>query len=252
VLFGLTVVTLVIGKIASERSQATLFLLHTSDRERRLQGFVEDIALARQRLDKGIADQNVQEARRTSKDMATILEVASNYIYFHAYHSKLGDYGNAPALYRLLMELRNNVRPIFAAMSSYVPDLPLYGRLERLPGRMEGTFKTILNMQSAPQLDWTNTALVRVKIKSAPPPHLSKGQSKLFGGFTQELAIGRRDLAHHLTIDKLMKVLTACPPGSVTAWPKGIHKQVALESGISNSMAAKCITQLLQHGRPPK
>jgi hypothetical protein len=75
VLFGLTVVTLVIGKIASERSQATLFLLHTSDRERRLQGFVEDIALARQRLDKGIADQNVQEARRASKDMATIFEL---------------------------------------------------------------------------------------------------------------------------------------------------------------------------------
>lgn len=252
VLSGLVMVALFIGKIASERIQATIFLLHTSDRERRLQSFAEEIALARKQLEEGVAEEDRSKTMSAESDIRHLMESASNYIYFHAYHSNLGSYGNASALYRFLDELRSLVQPIISALTSPVTNLIQFDRLTRLLSRMESTFRMVLVMQSAPKLDLTRTLLVQLGWKEKPPFHLSKGQAKLYYGFTEALNIGRKQLAQQLTVDKVSRVLAACASGPVSAWPKGDHKRVAEELGISNKMATRCITDLIARRRLPK
>ncbi|MFO3660204.1 potassium channel family protein, partial [Pseudomonas amygdali] len=43
VMCGLIIMTLTIGKVASERQQSLLLLLHTSDCQRRITGFIDDL-----------------------------------------------------------------------------------------------------------------------------------------------------------------------------------------------------------------
>ncbi|MFN7609478.1 MAG: potassium channel family protein, partial [bacterium] len=82
VLYGLGAVALFIGKLASERAQAMVLLLHTSDRDRRLRGFEREIIDANQSIQDAVAASNKQLLISTLRGLTGLLEGVSNYIAF--------------------------------------------------------------------------------------------------------------------------------------------------------------------------
>jgi hypothetical protein len=251
VLFGLVAVAFFIGKLASERSQATLFLLHTSDRDRRLRGFAAAIAGEREKLTSNLSNSQIEEIRRQVQDLTGILEGISNYVAFHGHHSSLGDYGNAPALYRMLLELRMLSRPILDAMLLPATDIDLQKRLDATINRIVSLVRLVIAMQSHRVLDWTGTALVGIGL-TKPTIDISKAQSRLENGLLAEVERGRLKAATALTEALLAGVLAKSAPGPLQSWPEHDHKRIAAHLGVSNKLVVRSIAELRAQGRLPK
>lgn len=251
VLFGLAAVAFFIGKLASERSQATLFLLHTSDRDRRLRGFAAAISSEREKLASSLSRSQMDEISRHVHDLTGILGGISNYVAFHGHHSSLGDYGNAPALYRMLLELRMLSGLVLDAMLLPATDLDLQKRLDAVVSRIVGLVRLVIAMQSNRVLDWTGSMLVRMRLaKSAMST--SKAQSRLERGLLLEVERGRLRASTALTEATLSSVLGNCAVGTLQNWPRHDHKRIASRLGISNKLVVRAIDQLRAQGRLPK
>ncbi|WP_080393065.1 potassium channel family protein [Stenotrophomonas beteli] len=251
VFFGLAAVALFIGKLASERSQATLFLLHTSDRDRRLSDFSAAMAGVREKLCISIDNANVNDVSRLVQDLNGKLEGVSNYVAFHAHHSSLGVYGNAPALNRMLIELKALSRPIVGAMSLPAIDTESQRRLDVAVGRIVSLVKLVIEMQSNRVLDWTGTVLTRIGFAKATTD-ISNAQRKLENGLLAEIELGRRKAATVITEAVLAQVLSACPAGPLQNWPRHDHKRIAVELRLSNKFVTRAIEKLRVLGRLPK
>src|ERR1700691_2570461 len=93
VLAGLSLFSLLIGKIASERQYSMLLLLHTSDCQRRLQGFCDNLLVARNNLNLAHDARNVLAVNLATKHIANLMQAIFNYVVFHLNQSRLGEYG---------------------------------------------------------------------------------------------------------------------------------------------------------------
>jgi len=251
VIFGLAAVAFLIGKLASERSQATLFLLHTSDRDRRLRGFAAVIAGEREKLLLRLSNSEIGDIRQQVQDLTGILEGISNYVAFHGHHSSLGDYGNAPALLQMLKELRMLTRSILDAMLLPKTDIDLQRRLDAIVRRIVSLVRFVIAMQSHPVIDWTGALLVRLGF-SAPTIEIPMAQSRIENGLISEVERGRSKAASASTEALLAKVLATCAAGPLQAWPRHDHKRVAAELGVSNMLIMRSIDELRAQGRLPK
>lgn len=98
VLFGLAMVTILIGKAATERQNSTLLLLYTSDCQRRLAEFCQDLKSAVDDLISANENRNWFDVKNSSRKIANTLEQISRYTLFHANQGKLTIFGNDSAL----------------------------------------------------------------------------------------------------------------------------------------------------------
>lgn len=251
VLFGLAAVALFIGKLASERSQATLFLLHTSDRDRRLRGFTDEIESERVNLSTSVSQSQMDTIRRHMQDLTGLLEGISNYVAFHGHHASLGDYGNAPALSRMLLELRMLCRPILDAMLLPATDLDLQKRLDAIAIRIVSLVRLVIAMQTRRVTDWTGTLLDRVGLSTATT-QVSKAQSRLESGLLSDVERGQRKAATALTEALFARVRAACLGGPLQDWPRHDHKRIAGQIGVSKKLVVRLINELIAQGRLPK
>lgn len=251
VFFGLAAVALFIGKLASERSQATLFLLHTSDRDRRLSDFSAAMAGVREELYRSIDKANVSDVSRLAQDLNGKLEGISNYVAFHAHHSSLGEYGNAPALNRMLMELKALSLPIVDAMSLPAIDTESQRRLDVAVGRIVGLVRLVIEMQSRRVLDWTGTVFTWIGFSKAKTD-VPNAQRRLEAGLLADIERGRKMAATVITEAVLAQVLSACSTGPLQNWPRHDHKRIAAELNLSNKFVTRSIEKLVAIGRLPK
>lgn len=116
VLFGLAMATILIGKTASERQNATLLLLYTSDCQRRLTEFCGQLANATARLNIAHACKNRSELRSASKQVTNLMEVVNKYALFNANQGTLASFGNdstLSALYETYHAVQKVYRDIF-------------------------------------------------------------------------------------------------------------------------------------------
>lgn len=255
VLFGLMAVAILVGRLASERSQATLLLLHTSDRDRRLRDFASDIELAVARLKHASAVQRTTELRKATSELSTLLEAVSNYVVFHAHHANLGEFGNAPALLRVVRQLEAGLAEVTRALESPAADALVCDRTASIVSRIENTTSFVLQVQGRRRSDLTARLLERMHIRKETetmPAPLSTSQRTLLAKVGSQAASFRQTFLSHMHARHLANVLQACKDGPLAAWPKHEHKRIGSELGISNKLAQRCIDKLIAQHRLPK
>lgn len=252
VLYGVAAMALFIGKLASERSQATLMLLHTSDRERRLRQFSEELKAVNQRIARAALIQRAADLSRSSADLSRLLSAISHYVVFHAHHSSLGDFGNAPILVPLVKELLATVGVAKLALRSPSADAAV---AERASSQVERTFRLVNFIALAHRRtdrDFTRRALDGLLRRKPEEPSPPASQVRMVLAMTTEVDVFRREYRTQPHAAMVAWVFAACPSGQPNTWPRQLNKKIALKLQIGNTLAQRCIDKLLLQRRLPK
>ena len=103
VLSGLILMALFVGKIASERQSALIRLLYTSDHERRVKSFAEELSLLVKQIDHASLRFDHDALDRGAKELCPFLGAIGSYLVFQSSQGSLLDFGNVSSLKKLYL-----------------------------------------------------------------------------------------------------------------------------------------------------
>lgn len=248
---GLLLATLFIGKLSSERQSTLLMLLYTSDVEKRLSKFSEDLANSERMLRDG--DENsVKEA--LAKVEAT-LKGSRRYILFNSMQARMAKFGNESSF----AELCANVIALADALVAVSRDgrrlqyESSRSKSRSLISNCENLLNTVDSVHSMDFPDsyvpyWTVNAYKFLRRllpwgndENSETPY-SKAMMRLaeFRGGDLEVS------APIHTVEKMEFVRQRMSPKPQGGWRKGIHKEIAEEIGISNSEVSRYVNILIE------
>lgn len=258
VLFGLIFIALLVGKFASERQQTVLLLLHTSDCQRRLNDFTSEIGCFCDDLEEAAGAVNAAQARSAAKSLATRVEAVSNYLVFNANQARLIEFGNESSLLALYMVLAKVQRICIEVHKIEKADLLLSRRTRSLANRCEGLVKLmqLFHESTEQQTSYVGALLQRFsalrKAAKPEPSALAQRVSAISTSMSERGDLLRTWVYSACTPAVCEQVWSAAPVGETASWAANLHKQLAKELQISNRLAQKCLTKLLEEGRLPK
>lgn len=256
VLCGLIIMTLTIGKVASERQQSLLLLLHTSDCQRRIAGFIEDLEnyLTSLRKVSGCTRYiKVDEVKNQLSGLKHLLEAIDNYVAFHLYQSKMIDFGNDTAMIMLLRKKEEVSDVLITTFRSGIADKVVCSRCLSLSKKLALFEALILEFQNQKQLSIHVGSGWRCSFKSFRNKFgLTKSKacivrvaaSPLKRKYETLREIAKKEPSE-LLFSQVEEVLL---PGPRTQWPPHQDKRVAVELKISRKLAQSCIKTLIQRG----
>ncbi|MBS0899468.1 potassium channel family protein [Pantoea dispersa] len=166
-LSGLLFTSLLIGKFASERQQAMLLLVHTSDCQRRIDAFCIELYKLNDELISAFGAQNIPLTQSILKTITSRFEASSNYIIFHANQSDLTGFGNDSVLmkfYHVLNLIQESCHTIQTHKQSF-PDELIFNRSLALAKRSCSLISIMykLHVRSLKSYGYTDGLLIKVK-----------------------------------------------------------------------------------------
>lgn len=261
VLTGLALTALLIGKVASERQANTLLLIHTSDTQRRIAEFGDRLATLRHELADTASLEQIDLFCRHLEDHLRLTRAMGNYLTFNARQASVLEFGNFTVLIGLYSEIKESFRALkklllkSAALGSSLATRRLLKNLEELQ-------RIVLRMRALHEASDPSLAKSRSRTSrwlasmTIPESSAARGArlraKELSGQLGAELLEARRWMEKAYHPQQVQRVFAECPAGPTSSWPQGVHKKIADKLGISNSVAQKCITELLAAKRLPK
>ena len=231
VMFGLSMIALIVGKISSERQSSITKLIYSNDQNRRIHGFAEDIGKYADVLDQNAREHDRDSLLANARDLAKLSGSLASYLKYQSNQGVLLDLGNTGVLRKLFRSMYD------VSLSSYKA-----AETERFVPEAVSLLERVL--------------LTNVSVANSIVPMVRDDKSKSILMNISDLgkAYHRhrnddgylRDYVSEATEALLNRVELELPSGP---WPQGIHKSVAGKLGISNSLAQKCIAELIQSGR---
>lgn len=166
-LSGLLFTSLLIGKFASERQQAMLLLVHTSDCQRRIDAFCIELYKLNDELIGAFNMQNIPLTQSILKTITSRFEASSNYIIFHANQSDLTGFGNDSVLmkfYHILNLIQESCHTIQTHKQTF-PDELIFNRSLALAKRSCSLISIMykLHVRSMKTYGYTDAFLIKVK-----------------------------------------------------------------------------------------
>lgn len=250
VICGLTLISLIIGKIASERQATTLYLLHTSDCERRIRQFSLELRTLNSTAQQEYKNHSRHEFKKTNKEMLACLIAMTQYVIFNANQAQLAN-SNFSSFNQLYLEL-SKISRFYANI--FVLDLGVsesqrsFDIIARILGFSNLMIKFHEN-STTPKKAWL------FKLKD-PETDLSIDRAKNIIKTLKKISTENLNFinaAHKKSsfwiIEKTYKLT---PSGPINLWPHQLHKTIASQLNISNSLAQNCINELISRGRIPK
>ena len=257
---GLSLVALFVGKVASERQYSMLLLLHTSDCQRRLQGFCNDLKKATEDVSVACATTNTESLRRSTKEMASLLQAIFKYVIFHLNQSKLTEFGNESSLTSLSKELLLAQTACVQAFKSNAADEIIGNRTLAIVKRLASFEQLVIRFQqkTEPRTGLSRlfgTSIPRLNSPSSVDHKLSRRALKTHIPAANQAPMHEQAdrlvawARGHITRWLLSRVSEHLPPGPRLEWPRHQHKRIASELKVSNTVAEACISQLIAQGR---
>ncbi len=235
VFVGLGLISIMIAKVASERSTQLVKLIYTSDHERRINDFTDDVAVYRDRVRDAVGRQLESELQGIAERCRKLIEGMNAYVAFQSQVGMLtaGNKGSIRRLLKGTVHLAESV--LVAAKQPQYSDATrrrladLIGSLSRFSGVAEEFYDDTVVCARAHHVVTLATDFRRIN---------------------QQRAAGHRSFDNYrvadLTEGLLARVVEVAPD---PPWPKGVHKTVAAELGISNALASKALHHLVDEGR---
>lgn len=217
VLAGLCLTALLIGKVASERQSALLLLIYTSDQQRRLSGFSDNLEQLITLLKTGMV------GKETVEKCMTLTTSLQAYLMFQTHQGRLADFGNGSALRHLYRMMDGFISSLFDALNTSNLDPKVEEGLLKIARRVN-RLATIMKVFHG------NDGTARSTIQSI--------KSKMAEiDFWETKAVTPR---------RLEQVYVLVPP---KPWPKHFHKEAAARAGISNALFRNCMNELIKQER---
>lgn len=234
VLSGLILVAGFVGKIASERQAALLRLVYTSEHQRRIVEFEKEIDDLDARVEIALNEHNHEELYALSRSIYRFIASINNYLHFQANQGDLASFGNNSTLRRLYQSLAQIQQTIYDAIRTYGTQPKTKNKFEQIVNRINSIATTMISFHS--QDPKINALLNEVQLTNT---NLEKWNQEFIKG-TAEFKF-RNEVTEFLLVRVKEKI-----PNPLT---RHFHKQIALDLGIQNKLAEKCIDVLVKDGR---
>jgi hypothetical protein len=230
VLIGLVILSLFIGKLASDRQAALIRLLYSSDHERRLQAFASDLSRNARLIRRAVRDHDDQQLVRIAKSSRKLLQSLKAYVIFQTQVGLLGE-GN---------------RGVFRKVMRRAADLTTFtGQSARQPGTKPRTRRLLeKSLVSAKQLARSVERLTKdddVKATCRGVQTLVDDYRRSLASASERGGIMTSRAIAEVTPSLLQRVREQIGP---PPWHRDIHIQVAAEQGISRKLALRCVERL--------
>lgn len=260
VLCGLVSVALLVGKFASERQQALLLLIHTSDCQRRIEDFTTQLDNSILELAEATEARKCDRMLTASKNLAGQLEAATRYLIFNANQAGLISFGNASTLKTLYRSLEKAQRTCIAAHKSTAANQVIAVRTLAISMRLSGLMNLMgrFHRDAGTNLSYAKSVLLWIRkcfSSNRSSPDVSPANQEIIAisfRMKQEANALAQWARTTLTPARLEAVWQTAPSGEPSSWPKYLNKTLAKNLSISNSLAQKCLDNLLDSGRLPK
>lgn len=259
VILGLVFVALLVGKFASERQQSILLLLHTSDCQRRLNEFTEQLQKLDAMLTAPAEPESTKANRETLKISAERLEIISNYLIFNSNQARLVDFGNDSALFALYDEIARMQRTCISIHKAEKEDLLSARRSLAVATKCLAIIKLMLAFHKHAILRTSYLESFAKKIRASfkliepnTPSPLTLRVNTLYDKMCFEAELLRRWSSSTLGPLVMDNVRNKMPTGPIKDWPEGVHKEIASQLGISNRLTQKCLDELIRLSKLPR
>ena len=231
ILSGVTLLSLLIGKLASERQSALLLLIYTSEQQRRLQEFVLGLDNMCGKIDNALSNHNHEEIHILSKQGSNYISSISNYLIFQSNQGRLASFGNISSLrllYKAIYSIQNMAFEAIKLTNTDEKDISNFMRLSDKASYLAMKMKDFYiaedyTLQLLGYIRNINFKLLKFKEKK------DVGLAPIYS---------RNNITHEL-LEKVFKSLPTKP------WVKNIHKDIAIQLKLTNSLAHKCINELV-------
>lgn len=224
---GLSLVALVIGKVASERQYSMLLLLHTSDCQRRLKEFSADLQRAGNGIDDCCKSIDERALARSVKAASNLLLAVNNYLVFHLNQTLLPEFGNSSALLALCRAMHELQRSC--------------GNAYREKHVSEKTSEVCLKVSRR----LIDRARLIVEFQTNAGGVVPEAAFRVVRAMEGDLDQLEEWSSTNVTAAMRARVLAELPKTPLGTWAKGTHKQVAKALGLSNSQVIKCVDDLV-------
>ncbi|WP_406870963.1 potassium channel family protein [Thioclava sp. 'Guangxiensis'] len=262
VVVGLSFFALIIGKIASERTHATLTLLHRSDVQRRLSAFSSEIESFRSDLDKLAENGEDKLLRQRLKDLQAQTSAASGYLVFNLHQSVSLYHGNNSGITRLFSEQQKLQETLISLHKRYSQsgEDSVLRRSLNIASILPWTSNYFIEHLQAgdPARSYAERILaygsrfIRGNNRESQTPNIPKSWLETRERMKlniDELTSWRRT---NYTSDLQNKVYEALPAGPKSNWPKDTNKKISLKLNISIKATGRYIDRLTNNGSIPK
>ncbi len=225
---GLTIIAILIAKISSERQSSLLLLLHTSDVERRMSEFVNQIESYIVLLNESREQNEIDKAYKEIRGLRSLLEAISSYIVFHTNQSLFLEIGTDTAIKALMSKLgdAHDVLVTFDQMAIST-----------------GKIETACLSTSKKMMDIEALLIAHNEHKGTNVKNIDIAKlSKKYDAFVKK----QKTTLTEAKISGVYKLLPKTPRGQ---WPKNLNRTIANELKISVQMVRKCIEELKVRGQ---
>ncbi|RZT98253.1 ion channel [Advenella incenata] len=266
VLCGLLLSALLIGKIASERHQAMLLLMFTSDAQRRLDAFTTELQGLRLEIKVAATNHDILGVRKSTKLLTGLLEAIFNYLIFNANQARLLEFGNASALKSLYTELYQVQLTCVSVHKQRFNDVIVSNRTFAISLRLSSMMETLRRIHQSRSSHISYCCLFARMIRKAlrykagtifqmqnfPTYAIDKMHQDIAKKISDEAEKIKKWATSHETARTLQQLYDLVPAGKPTTWPKDLHKRLARQLKVSNNLAKRCIDSLINTGKLPK
>lgn len=220
---GLTVIAVLIAKISSERQSSILLLLHTSDIERRMSEFVNNIDECMFLISKYEKSGEFDLLHKEIKGLRALVEIINKYMTFHINQSLFLEIGTEAAIKKLLLKFSECHKLIWSLREIAKAN-------EKIESVTYGVSKKM--------------CFIEVMLLA---------HNKAKGELLEKLDSGKLSFKHDVftewvkttvTEKKIQQVLKSLPEVPRQSWPRHIHKEIARKLTLSNAVVIKCIDEL--------
>lgn len=230
VLSGLVFLSVFVGKLASERSNALIRLIYTSDHQRRLSEYSDNISVLSEGIDHAYHDYDHKRLISLAGRASGTVRALKQYVVYQAHQGDLLDTSNKASLGNLYNQLNSLlVTTIEAAQLAAIPS-SCEGRLMDLIEVIDTFAKSLSGLEKG-----VKAASVLRHISSQAGFHRRFLESKRRGEpvkWTQVTLITQN------LIDAVRGKLPPKP------WPRNNYKTIAGQLGIPNKIVQRCLDRI--------
>ena len=232
VFFGLILVAISVGKLASERQSALILLVYTGQQQERIKGFEESLLALNQEILEAKDASNFEALMVISEKTLGFCSVVRSYLVLHAIQGDIARFGNDNSLLKLYRSFYKVQTTAYNVLKAYgMPD-KTYTMYENIIGVLAGVARRMIKYH-------------KKKSKAIGSLTNIEGFSRTLTNWKNDLAAGKVRVAPSMVPpdELLQKVLILLEHGD---WSNDRHKEIATQLKISNKLATKCIDLLIE------
>lgn len=235
VLLGLIMMAIFIGKIASEKQAIMMRLVYTSEHQKRIVKFEKQIYKLVRKIDKELDNHNHQKLYDLSQKNYRFIASIHNYLKFQSNQADLAAFGNSTALKRLYKSMIDLQLILSDTVKTYGVQPQTKTKTLQVINRI-----SIISYMMA-QFHESDVKMIGIL------NHTQNIENELKQWLIKfENGNVKYKYRNEITEKLLERVFEKIPP---KPWPRHIHKIIAFQLEIQNSLAESCITKLISEGK---